>query len=697
MFFRKETYMQRLFNVALFLLFLCTSGYSTNSISSLGKRLKIRYDTLNNLSIHEAIKSSFDQNQSTVVNFGLEKGSHWVRLSGQSIPKHHDLLEITNFPTQKIEFYSIKLEDGVIDKAELDIFAQKSTNQYFFTGNAYLKLPKNHQSFDYFLHFPPGKLLNFTELNSGTYQLFSTNNTVPNIYLGLYAGFIIFTSLASVLMSFLFKRKSYSIYALYTASMGVLMLIYEGYAPYILGEFSYRLLNSNPFFLTSIIGSSLILFVLDFFKLKEFSKKLYYIGITFSVSLIPFIFLHSSINKEIDTFYQLILLCAALYSSGIVLYASIKGNQAAFLFLIGYLGLISGVSILILRNLELEIGINIGNPVIVGHVLETFFFSFGIVLSIVQLKRENEESHQNIIEIQRKANSELEQKVNERTDALLHTNNDLSESLRLLNKQNKELADRNKQIKSSIAYASQIQFSLFPHPSQLKSFFSDSFVLNKPRDKVSGDFYYFEELNVGDEIFKIVIVGDCTGHGVPGAFMTLLGYNLLKNIVSIGKEVSAKNILTLLNAEFDGYTHNNIYIDLKDGMDMSVISYNSSKNILDYAGAKLSLLHITPQDCIEIKGTRKRIGGFGKKEKEFESHQITPKPGDCFYMYSDGYADQLGGPNHKKLMFRNFVSILKLNRSNPMHDQKERLEKELFDWQGQNHQTDDILVLGIKI
>ncbi len=666
-------------------------------VRSLGKTSHILYDTNEVYTYNTVQQAPFILNTTKIFNFGLDKNSHWIKLDGNTIPHDHRFIELSNAPTENIFFYLKHKQSSETKKVSINIFKRFHTEDYFFTSNVYFSIPENHEDYIYYIHFPLGKLSNYTNIFSGSAEQFAKKDISHSIFIGSYTGFIVIIIIFSILSAFFFKEKSYFLYALYTGALSTLMLTFEGYAPYIFGTTIYEAFVTNPFRLTSCSSIALVLFVLNFFNIKKMSKWMYYVGIGIAFSLIPFTLIYHNISKETDAIYQILLLLGGMYSSSLIMRAAIKGNRTASLFWVGYISLIISSALFILRNFDALFFAIPENTIIIGHMIETSFFTIGIIISVLKLKKEKTIIRQNLINIEKEAKRVLEEKVQSRTKELQTTNKHLRSTLVLVSDQKNKLEQRNEHIKSSIAYASQIQYSILPAPHKLREIFKDSFILNKPKDKVSGDFFYFEDIYKNNESHKIVVVADCTGHGVTGAFMTLLGFNILKNTISIKEETNPKKILIELNKDFEEYSNNNPTLDLKDGMDVSVINYNTTQNTIEFSGAKTSILHLSNTGTNIIKGSRSRIGGIGKTKKEYNSFKFNPEKGDSIYLYSDGYCDQLGGETRKKLMFKNFVGLLKFNKKHPMHDQKEKLEKELFIWQGELPQTDDILVIGLRL
>jgi len=262
-----------------------------------------------------------------------------------------------------------------------------------------------------------------------------------------------------------------------------------------------------------------------------------------------------------------------------------------------------------------------------------------------------------------------------------------------------EIKEQNHKITSSINYAQRIQEAMLPTSAGIKSKIAESFILFKPRDIVSGDFYWFKSLQdkTGSAEDFILAACDCTGHGIPGAFMSMIGFNLLN-------EISERGIMdtnTILEELHIGVRNalNQHSNDNRDGMDMAICKYNKKDKIVEYAGAKNPLYYIKNNELIEIKADVNPIGGIQKEDKRiFNKHIINIDTPTTFYMFSDGYADQFGGEQGRKFMYSKFRELLLQIHAKPMDEQKQILDTTIENWKGGKHkQIDDILIIGFKV
>jgi len=276
---------------------------------------------------------------------------------------------------------------------------------------------------------------------------------------------------------------------------------------------------------------------------------------------------------------------------------------------------------------------------------------------------------------------DLEKKVKERTDKI--------------EKQKEKIEEQKKHITDSIFYARRIQNAILPSFQLVDKCLKEYFILYMPKDIVSGDFYWMHE---SGNVVMVAAV-DCTGHGVPGAFMSIVGFNQLNHAVNVKKAKKAADILDALNeGVITTLNENKSEGSIKDGMDMALCIFDLNAGRAEFAGANNPLIQVRNNEIIKFRGERFPIGAFeGNKPPKFRNHEINIKKGDTFYLFSDGYEDQFGGPENKKFMAKRFEDLLREVSSLPVNDQKKILIDRLSAWMGTNEQVDDILVIGIKI
>lgn len=311
-----------------------------------------------------------------------------------------------------------------------------------------------------------------------------------------------------------------------------------------------------------------------------------------------------------------------------------------------------------------------------------FYILAGLVVAVlfymVIVVREKKLRHDKMV---------LEEKVKQRTV-------EIQEKKEQIEKQRDEIINQKEEITSSITYASRIQTAMLPGRQLFREYFEDHFILFKPRDIVSGDFYWVA--GNGDTVY--FSAADCTGHGVPGAFMSMLGISLLNEISSDGRnDLKPSEILNTLRSKVvTSLSHTGKGSKAIDGLDIAFCRYDRKKMLLSYAGAFNPLYHFRNGRLTVLKADRMPVGYHMKTAVSFNDEQIKIQPGDIIYVFSDGYADQFGGPEDKKFGNRRLKSLLSELIDLPMDLQHNALEDGFMQWKGNRRQLDDIILMGIK-
>jgi len=286
--------------------------------------------------------------------------------------------------------------------------------------------------------------------------------------------------------------------------------------------------------------------------------------------------------------------------------------------------------------------------------------------------------------VKQKANVDLSKK-----------NKNIEEKNKLIELQNYELSLKNKEITDSIKYAKRLQLAILPPDTQVKRLLPNSFVLYKPKDIVSGDFYWVEQWGTK----TLVAAADCTGHGVPGAFMSIVGNNLLQQAVNIYGLSNPNLILNDLNKNISKILHQSEEASsVKDGMDIALLAIDYTNLKLQYSGAYNPLWIIRDNSLIEITGDKHPVGAFvGEELKLFRNNDFDLKLGDTLYIFTDGYADQFGGEKGKKFKYKSLKDLLLSSQDKSMDEQKIILELQFNRWKGNLEQIDDVCIIGIRI
>jgi serine phosphatase RsbU (regulator of sigma subunit) len=259
--------------------------------------------------------------------------------------------------------------------------------------------------------------------------------------------------------------------------------------------------------------------------------------------------------------------------------------------------------------------------------------------------------------------------------------------------QKQEIETKNKNITESIEYARNIQDGILPDPKMFLAF-KESFVFYKPKDIIGGDFYWMAQK--GD--VSILAVADCTGHGVPGALMSMIGHNLLNQIVNEKGISKPDEILHFLNEGIHRiFNQNKTGRRTYDGMDIALLTIDKSQSVAYFSSAMRPVFLYQKGELLKLEPNKNPIGGIEADEAVFTLQTIPYSSGDTFYIFTDGFADQFGGPEGRKFMMRRFKELLVNLTHLPLSKQHELIELEFLSWQGLLEQVDDVLILGIRI
>jgi serine phosphatase RsbU (regulator of sigma subunit) len=258
----------------------------------------------------------------------------------------------------------------------------------------------------------------------------------------------------------------------------------------------------------------------------------------------------------------------------------------------------------------------------------------------------------------------------------------------------REVEVRHQEISDSISYASKIQGAILPKQEFISSGLENHFIMYRPKEVVSGDFYWYHERD--QKIF--IIAADCTGHGIPGALVSMLCHDILNQVIIDYKVTSPGEILSQVNARLVSILKSDFNKNqANDGMDVAMCVIDKEKKTLSFSGAINSLTRVRDNEWEEFKGMRTAIGGGTPNDLVFQTFDLEIESNDWFYIYTDGFQDQFGGPKNKKFMAKNFRRLLVKISSLNKNEQLAELKKVFNDWEGDNEQIDDVLVIGFKV
>ena len=288
--------------------------------------------------------------------------------------------------------------------------------------------------------------------------------------------------------------------------------------------------------------------------------------------------------------------------------------------------------------------------------------------------------------------------ITEAAIALSSKNKEIQNVVDRFMTQSKKLEEINEDLTNSIRYAQRIQAAITPDSEMVISKFRDAFIYYQPRDIVSGDFYWYTEKKYLEGVMKILIVADCTGHGVPGAFMTIMGNSLINEIVNEMQVVQPDALLQELDRKIIETLSSRNGQAIHDGMDMVVLMIDDRQKLIHYAAAHNPLYYVRKQKIVQIKGSKFAVGSSQyKTQKIFKMHTIQAEPGDVFYVFSDGFQDQFGEKEKRKYMTRRFRNFLLTINRMPLQMQGNKVKSEFEHWKGNIPQTDDVLVIGFRM
>jgi len=336
-----------------------------------------------------------------------------------------------------------------------------------------------------------------------------------------------------------------------------------------------------------------------------------------------------------------------------------------------------------------------------GVVAISIIFLTGIILFIIfnTLRRRNKILEAKVKERTAEIEQQKEELKSQRDEIQKHHNITLQQNEEIIAQRDEIQQHHNivlkqkDEITQSINYARRIQRAVLPPTSILDNFFEDHFIINLPRDVVSGDFYWIKQ-----KANKLVVtVADCTGHGVPGAFLSMLGSAYLNEIVSNANDLQANKVMNALRINIIDTLHVTEQSENKDGMDMALCIFDFEKNEIQFSGAYNPIYIIRNNAIIDIPGDKMPIGHHRKKDVDFTNHTIKIEQNDAVYMFSDGLVDQFGGEHGRKFRKVNFKKLLGIVAEMPMNDQKEMILKGYNDWKNNYEQVDDVLLMGLRV
>ncbi len=500
--------------------------------------------------------------------------------------------------------------------------------------------------------------------------------SMENYLFGVYFGIIFIMMFYNLFIFFSIKDRSYLYYVLFIGCTGLFHMCTYGLAHEFLWPGNSWWVNHSILFFASSISLFISLFTRSFLDTRNnarfFDKLFLLFTLLALVGIGLSLFGPYQLTAKFSAFLILLTLLSA-FITGILCLK--KGFRPARYFMLAWLGIIMGGVVYALKQFGVLPNIFVTEyGVLFGSTILVVLLSFALADRINNLKKEKEEIREKTLEL-------LEFKVEERTAEVV------------LQKQ--IIETKNKDITDSIKYARRIQQAILPSEPFYRSVLPESFVYYKPKDIVSGDFYWVDRF--GDKSFLAAV--DCTGHGVPGALMSMVGFNILNQALN-EHGLSKPNLI--MNA-----LHKGVYRTLqqkageatiKDGMDISLVAIDHKKKIIEFAGAFNPVWIISDGELKETKGDKKSIGSYTEDEIiSYKNNEIPVRSGDCAYIFTDGFADQFGGPEGKKFMYKQMKDALLSVCKRPMQEQQLLISARFDQWKGNLEQVDDVLVMGVRI
>ncbi len=641
----------------------------------------------------------FRQGNAKTTTFHIPHSAVWGRFKFQNRTGQSVILELNEPTLDSVRFYAVypdrteEIRTG--DHLKYDTRSLKVNTFQFL-------LPAQATEF-YFRVF----LSNPTQLpiKIATAEYFIQNNHRKDLFQGFFIGSATIILIYHLFVFWSTRLKLYWIYSLYLlgSTIGLAQLNNYNF------EFLWASVPQINHYNGVIYALSMIptpIFSIYFLNIKQNSRSMYLIFIGFVIwSCLTILVGLSGFDVQTLNLNNLNILVSSFYSLAVGIILAVRGVREAKFYLLARTMIILGIVLAVVKSYGyLPNQLFFNNILQISMLMEMLFMAFAVSDKINTLRKDKDQAQQEalasskentrLIEAQ---NEMLEHKVTERTLEIQSQNEELQQQTEeilaqkeFIESQHAQLSDLHQSVTSSIRYAETIQHAMLPATDKLEANFDQVFILYKPKDVVSGDFYYFTE----SKKRKFIAVSDCTGHGVPGAFMSMLGVSLLHQIIGQEKIHQPDEILDTLHLKIEEVLRQQ-QSDNRDGMDIGICVIEDAGS-LKYSSAKRPFYYFTEnEEFITILGSRRSVGGRMLRNKPFHVFEKKYQKGDIFYMTTDGYIDQCNekrqnyGSIRLENDFKNMVNL-------PLHEQKIRLDKNLTEFQATAKQRDDITILGLK-
>lgn len=670
--------------------------YEVGTIQEAGhfaEKALIIEDAAHTYSTQDILSQNFqEENQIKVSNqvpyLDFTKSTFWMQLNIKNSDKAKHL-------------YYLELARPLTNLVELHIYNEKNELiESYITGDNFdfNSRPYSHKNFIFPLEIPSqakyklivktssdGEILKlpmkFWEINT-----FTQHASTENFFLGLYYGLFLLVIVFFSFFGFALRESLYLYFVLYVFFLGVFQFSLDGLA------FQY-LWPSNPWLGNHAIlifaATSLLCMLLYVRKFLEFSEqhraynKIYSFFIGTAVLGLFLSFTSGDLYAiAFPTLNALSFIVIFYFLYGIMLKAK-GGETTDYPIILAFVFLCTGAIFFILSNVNIiENEFLAENALKLGSAFEVTFLSIAMASRYRKTQIEKIDAQQKAFI----ALEEINQLKSEQTEKL---EKQVAERTQEIREKNDILSTQNKEIINSINYAKRLQDAILPSSDFLKQVFKSCAVVYQPKDIVSGDFYWVEEAD-GKVFFA---VADCTGHGVPGAMVSVLGHNSLNQCIN---EYGLRNAGAILDklSELVEETLNKNQFNVNDGMDIALCVWDKQSK-LQYAGANNSFYLIRNGELLETKANKQPIGKYDNRVP-FTNHEFELQAGDSVYLFSDGYPDQFGGPKGKKLKYSTFKNYLLELNSQPEEKIKTELEERFEQWKGELEQIDDVCIMHVQ-
>jgi serine phosphatase RsbU (regulator of sigma subunit) len=615
-----------------------------------------------------------------------------------------------NRSTRQFSFHLQPISYSVFGEYELyqqyknGVITVRRSGDHLFPGNKDVNIGGSN---DMRIYLPPDEsdtlylrvtltddsMISDLTFNISTHESVLRKDRSKRLLFGIFFGIMVIMILYHIPLFVKGRENSYLFYILYILAFLVFFINKEGYIYELIPRFT-----SAP--ITFLLGEIFLLFFLLFGRSYLDTRNtvqswdtILLLAVWFTVGglILSFtIVVLQGMGVYVPVYIQLGGLAINIVSAIGSLFLAVvpamiltrENFQPARYFLFANLFLILGVTL----NFALS-DYSLGKHSLeIGVTLQILTFSIGLSERINLLKKSKEVAQRRIIDqlrenaaLKDKVNRELEDKVQERTFEI--------------QAQKEQIEKQNKEIKYSFDYAKKIQNTVLPRNEVFENLFAEHFIFFKPRDIVSGDFYWISQ----SDHRIILTAADCTGHGVPGSLMSMLGITMLHEIVNEKNILHSEEVLNQLRLSIARTLKQEGKIgEQKDGIDMALVIYDTKERRLEFSGANNPIYIVRNGEMLEYKGNNMPVA-FYEKMSDFTRYTIEMKQGDRIYMFTDGFPDQFGGPQGKKFKYRPFKDLLLEIHERPMEEQQRILSLIFDEWKGDLSQIDDVLVIGLRL